>query len=71
MLLHKWEKDKKLNILNDETGTLYISIYTNISFLRKLYHITFVKWGSVIHANGFNILQDAQPYFVWYVNLTN
>jgi hypothetical protein len=37
----------------------------------KLEHcnITFVKWGSQIHANGFNTLQDAQPYFVWHVEL--
>lgn len=41
VLLHKWEKDKKLNIniKSDETGTLYVSIYIHILFLKKLNHI--------------------------------
>jgi hypothetical protein len=43
---------------------MYLSIY--ISYSQENYLITFVKWGSQIHANGFNTLQDAQPYFVTY-----
>jgi hypothetical protein len=69
VLLHKWEKDKKLNILSDETGTLYISIYINISFLRKINHITFIKWGSEIYTSGSNTLQDAQSYLMRHMEL--
>jgi hypothetical protein len=35
VLLHKWEKDKKLNILSDETGTRYVCIYLYTYYIPK------------------------------------